>query len=612
MMKNKLFSLGIVLFVLSGHAQTRYVTDSKPLGNPTLSEKMITPDGKILNPGPYIVGQKSRSVTVVGNTYFDTQTNGSGNLMNRIYEYPDGNIGATWMSMGVNSVPDRGTGYNFFDGTSWGSQTPHLGNDPRDGFPSYAPWGPNGEVIAHYQYIQNEGPIKILRRENKGVGEWQESVLAPPEGNYSLVWHSMITSGPNHEYIHLLALVYDDPYMGQDDALLYYRSSDGGVTWDINGVIIDGLGVDYFPTISSLRYSWAQPVGNTIAFSFGFAEFDGLVFKSTDNGDTWQKIVVYQSPFDPYDLPDLTPTFGGGDGTSAVALDSQGKIHVVFGRMLHIHDVVTSPPGGWYFYPNTEGMIYWNETMPVLDSTIVSSYTLDYLAAGGNLIGWVFPRDSTLVIPTDQPNYGVGLTSGPQIGIDADDNLFVVYSALAPLNYDGQFFYRHLYGNSSLDGGDTWNGIRDLNSDVQFLFSECVFPAVSPIVDQKVHIVFQEDATPGTGSGEENNMLHMDFDKDFFVGIPNVNQAFGFNVSQNYPNPSIHSTQFVLRLEQAADVSVTVTNLIGQTIKYQDMGRMNSGNNLITLDISSLTGGIYFYSVQVKDQKVTHKMVVQK
>jgi hypothetical protein len=610
-MKNLFFFLIFALIVNSVIAQRKYVTDSKPLTNPQLREKQITPDGRMMNAEPFIIGQKSRNITVVGNTYFDTQTNGGGNLMNRIFGYPDGNIGATWMHMGVSGVPDRGTGYNFFDGTSWGDQTTHLGNDPRDGFPCYAPWGPNGEVVAHYQYIANEGPIKILRRENKGVGTWQESVLAPPVGNYSLVWHSMITSGPNHEYLHLLALVYDDPYIGQDNALLYYRSPDGGVTWDINGVIIDGLGVDYFLTIPSLRYSWAQPVGNTIAFSFGFDGFDGLVFKSTDNGDTWQKIVVYQAPFDPYDIPDLTPTFGGGDGTSAVALDSQGKVHVVFGRMLHIYDVVTTPPGGWYFYPATEGMIYWNETMPVLDSTIISSYTLDYLAAGGNLIGWVFPPDTNIVIPADQPNYGVGLTSGPQIGIDAGDNLFVVWSALAPGNFSGDFFYRHLYGNSTLDGGVSWNGIRDLNKEVQFMFSECVFPAVAPLVDDKVRIVFQEDPTPGTGSGEENFLDYMDFDKELFVGIPNVNQASGFQVSQNYPNPAIRSTQFGVRLEQPGDVTVTLTDLVGQTVKHLDMGRLNSGNNLITLDVSGITGGIYFYSVQVNDQKVTHKMIVQ-
>lgn len=610
-MKKLYLLLTIVMIVSSVMAQRKYVPGSKSLANRVLREKQVSPDGKVLNSEPYIIGQKSRSVAVVGNTFFETQTNGSGNLMNRIFEYPDGNIGATWMHQGEGGVPDRGTGYNIFDGTSWGTQAPHLGNDSRNGFPSYAPWGPDGEVISHYQYIANEGPIKILRRENKGEGNWVESVLAPPDGNYSLVWHSMITSGPNHEYIHLLAFVYDDPYVGQDDALLYYRSSDGGVTWDINGVIIDGLGVDYFPSISSLRYSWAQPVGNTIAFTYGFSEFDGLVFKSTDNGNTWQKIVVYQAPFDPYDLPDITPTFGGGDGTSAIALDSQGKVHVVFGRMSHIHDVVTTPPGGWYFYPATEGMIYWNETMPVLDSTIVSSYTLDFLIAGGNLIGWVFPPDPNLVIPTDQPNYGVGLTSGPQFGIDTDDNLFVVWSALAPLNNDGTFFYRHLYGNSSPDGGDTWNGIRDLNEDVQFFLSECVYPAVSPLVDQKVHVVFQEDASTGTAAGQESNILHMDFDKDLFVGLPGAEITSGFKVSQNSPNPATRSTQFGVWLEQPGDASVTVTNLVGQTVKKLDMGKMNSGNNLITLNVSDLKGGIYFYSVQVNDQNITHKMVVQ-
>jgi len=609
-MKNLSFLLIMVLIVNSVIAQTRYVTDSKRLTHPKLIEKQITPDGKILNSEPFITGQKSRSITVVGNTWYDTQTYNSGNLMNRIYEYPDGNIGATWMDKDQSGFPDRGTGYNFFDGTSWTGEIPHLGNDLNNGFPSYAPWGPNGEVVAHYQYIPGDGTIKILRRENKGVGAWQESVLAPPAGYYSIVWHSMITSGTNHEYLHLLALVYDDPYLGQDDALLYYRSPDGGVTWDINGVIIDGLGAADFLTIPGLKYSWAQPVGNTIAFSFGFDGFDGLVFKSADNGTIWQKIVVYQSPFTPFNVPDLSPVYGGGDGSSAVALDSQGKVHVVFGRMLHIHDVVTSPPGGWYFYPNTEGLIYWDESMPALDSTIVSSYTLDYLAAGGNLIGWVIPPDTSLVIPSGQPNYGVGLTTGAQIGIDANDNLYVVYAALSPEYSDGTYFYRRLYGNSSPDGGVTWNGIKELNTDFQFSFSECVFPAVSPIVDQKIHIVFQEDATPGTGSIEENFMDHIDFDKDFFVGIPDVNQTAGFKVSQNYPNPSIHSTQFVLRLEQTADVSVTVTNLVGQTIKHLEMGKMNSGNNLITLDISCLTGGIYFYSVQVNDRKVTHKMVV--
>ena len=607
----------ILILVLAGTvvlAQSHYVTGSKRLSHPRLYENKISPDGKTHTGGQVIPGQKSITDEIIGDTYFDTQTYNSGNEMNRIYEFPDGNIGATWIDMGTGTPPDpdRGTGYNYYDGSAWTGTLTHLGSDTRDGFPSYAPWGANGEIVEHYQYIANDGPLKILRRDVKGTGSWQESVLNPPVGNFSIVWASMITSGVNHEFVHILAYTYDNPYMGQTNALLYYRSPDGGLTWDINGVIIPGLDAAFYPGISSLQYSWAQPVGNTLAFTYGFNQFDGLVFKSTDNGTTWTKMVVYQGPFDPNSVPDQTAVYGSGDGTSAITLDSQGKVHVVFCREFWFHDVLTTPPGGWYYYPTSaEGVIYWHEGMPQLDSTIVSSYTLDFLAAGGNLIGWVYPVDTSLVIPSTQPNYGVGLTSMPQIGIDANDKLFVVWAALAPLYSDGTNFYRHLYGNSSYDGGTTWNGIRDLNSDFVFAFSECVFPAVSPIVNQRIRVLFQEDDVPGTGQGNDSYMDYFDFPEDFFTGIPTQSKADGFRVSVNYPNPASRLTQFDVKLDQAAEVGITLTNLTGQVVTQLDPKKLNSGNNMVTLDVSGLQGGVYFCSFEVNGQKITRKIVVK-
>jgi len=602
---NRFLPLFLIVFIAaSANAQVHQISDGKRVHYPQLCPPVVTPDGVMLNSGTLQPGQKPMNITVIGNTWFDTQTNGSGNLMNRIYRYPDGTIGATWMYMGSSGTPDRGTAYNYYDGTTWGTASVHLGSDPKDGFPSYAPWGPNGEIIAHYQYIAGEGPIKLLRRETKGVGTWQESVLYPPDGNYSIVWHSMITSGTNHEFVHLLAYVYDDPYQGQDDALLYYRSPDGGVTWDINGVIIDGLGSTYFPGISSLRYSWAQPVGNTIAFTYGFDNFGGLVFKSEDNGDTWQKIIVYQAPFSPFNLPDPSPVFGCGDGTSAITLDSQGKVHVAFGRMMMVYDA------GWYFYPTTEGMIYWDESMPPLDSTTISTYTLDNLIAGGYLVGKVYP-DTTITIPSGQPNYGVGLTSGPQFGIDPQDNLYLAWSALSPRNFSGEFFFRHLFINASVDGGATWTGIKDLTSDFYFNYSECVFPAIAPIIDQQVHVVFQEDFTPGTGSGEENFMDHINFPKEYFVGIPETNKTTGFIVSPCYPNPAKQSTSFNLKLEKPAEVTVNIDNLVGRILREMHLGNVNEGSTIITLDLSGLTAGIYYYTVRCDGQKVTRKIIVQ-
>jgi hypothetical protein len=556
---------------------------------------------------------KKASHVTLGDTYYDTQTYNSGNLMNRVYEYPDGTIGATWMHKGYNGMPDRGTAYAFFNGTDWQAPEIHLGSDPNNAFPSYAPWGPNGEIIAHYRYVAGDGYIKLLRRETRGQGPWTELTLNPPDGYHSLVWHSMITSGDQHQYVHILALVYDDPYMGQEDALLYYRSPDGGETWDINGELIEGLGVDYFPSISSLKYSWAQPVGNTLAFSFGFDAFDGYVFKSIDNGTTWQKITVYDAPYDPYDVPDITPVFGSGDGTSAVALDNEGKAHVVFSRMLRFYDIVTTPPGGWYYYPTlSDGLIYWNEDMPALDSTAVSSYTFSNLQAGGNLIAWLTSDTGSITIPSGQPDYGVGLTSQAQISISPQNIMYVVFSSIAPNFTNGQYIYKHVYSTYSYNGGLNWNEMKDETGEIFFIFSECAYPGISPVFElggmatQAPKFIFQEDGTPGTGSGEQNFINAVDLAT--LLSAPSVTPEF--TVSNVYPNPAQNSCALKITSQKHCIASSEVQDISGQRIQQIGSLAIKQGTTIFNPDINGLNAGIYFIVLHIDNQKVVRKMLV--
>jgi len=606
-MRKMLCFVTLFALVIIGFAQPQRGNDFKLLNEKVAKLPDVGPDGPDLSVINFFPGQNDNiSYTIVGNTYFDTQTN-SGNLMNRIYEFADGTIGATWMHIGEGGTPDRGTAYNYFNGTQWGTQNPHLGSDARTGFPSYAPWGPNGEIMAQYKYVAGGGSVKILRRETKGIGEWQESVLMPPTGNYSLVWQSIITSGANHEFVHMLALVYDDPYLGQDDALLYYRSPDGGITWDIDGVVIDGLGADYFTGMSGLAYSWAQPVGNTLAFAYGFNAFDGLLFKSNDNGSTWQKTVVYDSPFDPLNVPANIELYGGGDGTSAVALDSQGNAHIVFSRMMHLYE-----NSAWYYTPlGSEGIIYWNETMPALDTTIISTYTLENLRNAGNLVGWI---TGNVTIASAQPNYGVGLTSHPQLSINANDEISLVYGAISPESKLEDIYYRHLYFARSSNGGETWSDPYNLNDGVEFAFSECVFPAVAPHYDTKLQVLFQEDYTPGTGTGfglgEENYMQFLELVL-YTTDLKDSDPAARFEVSQNFPNPAHNTTQLCIKLDKSSLVSIAITDVAGRIRKVTEKRNMVAGMNYYTLDVSDLRSGVYNYTVIVDDQRVTRKLVVQ-
>ena len=608
MKKHLLLPLLVVLTIFAfGQDKFGQVTGSYK--NLVLEPIQIHPNQMTTNTGEF-VSLKSTDATAMGTTWNDVQVYNYGNIMQRIWAYDDGTIGATWIGMGPGTpgVPERGAAYNYFDGSDWGEANLHVGADDRMGMPSYAPWGENGEIIVQYKYIVGEGPMMLYKREVKGEGEWEELELIPPAAGLSLTWHSMITSGDENEYIHLLARTYDAPYMGQTNALLYYRSSDGGETWEIDGVIIDGLGEDYFTTTNELSYAWANPVGSNIAFTYGFDEFGGRVFKSDDHGDSWEIIEVYTTPFSSLDPPDVSEAFGCGISTSAIALDSDGEAHVIFARM---KKEFTDGVAGWY--PYTDGLIYWNESMEVLDTTVISSYTLEFLAEGGYLIGWL---DESLEIPEGQPNYGTALWGFPQISIDAENNMFVATSTVSNYEYDG-LLYRHIFVNSSFDGGLNWEGQVDLNDDPLYMYAECAYPAMAPVISDKVQIVYQQDVLPGIHEwlGDhgaiENEMISMSFDKDFFVGVgEQLEQSAVIKLSDGYPNPTEYSVSFTLKLEKNADVSMSLTSIVGQIVKTKNIGQLQSGTNLLSFDLADLSPGTYFCTIDVDHQKFSRKIII--
>lgn len=532
--------------------------------------------------------------------------------MQRNWAYSDGTFGSTFLSEGLNLDPDRGAGYVYFDGDKWGDPDLHVGPDDRMGSPCYAPWGPQGEIIAQYRYVAGEGPIYLYKREIKGEGDWIE-VMVPPPSDCSIVWQSMMTSGENHEYIHLLADTYDNPYNGQENALLYYRSSDGGESWDIFEETIEGLGPDYYPTINHLSYTWANPVGNTIAFTYGFDEWDGKVFKSDDNGDTWEFITVYETGYDPFDPPSSSPDFGAGIGSSAIVLDSDGKAHVAFSRMVHVF-----VEGAANYYPYTDGMIYWNEDMAPLDTATISATTLEHLEESGNLIGWIL-GDETYEIPADQPTYATSLCAFPVMSIDGDNNLFAAWCAVAPGYSNGLVDFRHVVVNASYNGGGLWAGPEDLNTELIFLFSECVFPMLAPYIYDHVQLTYQEDNEPGTfgwpsqqALQTENKIQHMMIEKETFVHVVDYTGRTQLKVSECYPNPSSSSFNVDINLPQQTDVLVRIINITGQEVKAFYISGMKSGKNRFSVNVSDLSPGFYQCSIKADGNVTSRPVIVQR
>jgi len=574
-----------------------------------------TPDPAGYGGQEMIIGQKLTE-SVIGVTWYDLQTYGA--MQQRIYAYPDGTIGAVWM-MGYETTAwnDRGTGYNYFDGSEWGDNPTGNIESIRAGWPCYAPLGANGEVIVSHALPEVDWVILLNKRANKGQGDWVESSIAGPEAGQGIVWPAMVTNGTDHNTIHLLARSYNAnsvPYMGQNGALLYSRSSDGGETWDIQNHFFDELGPDYFVNIEADGYAWAQPHGNTIAFSVGFDATPGCIMKSTDNGDTWEFIEVYQCPF--YPPPGgVSADFGAGDGTQALAIDSDNNVNIVFGRMVYAYDAA----GVLGLYTGSDGLIYWNETMPMLDSTIISSYTLENLLANGNLAGWVVdPGISGLI---NFPSYYTSLTSHPQMLIDDNNRIFILWTGAAPGFNNSEWNFRHIYGNSSSDGGNSWNGISDFNLDLYYIYSECIYPAMAPLlVNNQFHFYFENDNLPGIfvwavqqAAASENNITYMGVETSFLTGVKENQSQTGnqLNVSQNFPNPFEKETYIDVSVEKSENISLVVSDMAGRIIYSEDCGRITNNKLRIRFENNNLPAGIYYYNVRSDSGSYTGKMVVK-
>ncbi|PKP30883.1 MAG: hypothetical protein CVT99_11230 [Bacteroidetes bacterium HGW-Bacteroidetes-16] len=558
---------------------------------------------------------------VIGETWYDLQSNSS--MANRIYAFDDGTIGATWTrGMNPTAYADRGTGYNYFDGTNWGAYPTERIEDVRTGWPSLAPYGQNGEIVV--SHLGANG-LQFSWRENKGTGDWNYFNLVGPAAQPDLLWPRMITSGENHDVIHVIACAGNAvTYEGLTMALLYSRSTDGGLTWDPENVILDGLGSDYTNGWGGDDYSWAQPVGETLAFVAFGGVADGVLMKSTDGGDNWTRTTFYQSP-DPFfdgnggDLPQC----GGGDGYNAVALDDEGMAHIAFGRQIHLDD--TPDDDSWSYYPYSDGLVYWNETMPALDTAMIqadilpSDWTTMNLYQNGNLAAWTQEHGTDTIVGV-APYYG-SLTSMPQLVITRDDFgtqiVQVFYSAVSVGFDNSEFNFRHIWGRFT-EGDGRFSAFTDYTSDVFHIFSECVFPSVAQTMpDNKYHILYQTDNMPGnslqpntapTHDPVLNNMVYLTVSP-----LPvNVNENVGqsLEISQNYPNPFNGKTYVEVTLNKASNVSMEVYTLTGQKVAMNDYGFRAAGSHNIAIDGSQLTTGIYFYTVTAGESKVTRKMMV--
>lgn len=84
------------------------------------------------------------------------------------------------------------------------------------------------------------------------------------------------------------------------------------------------------------------------------------------------------------------------------------------------------------------------------------------------------------------------------------------------------------------------------------------------------------------------------------------------NAVKVYPNPTLGEAQVEFNLSQGSNVSLEVTNSLGQVVKIEELGFVNSGVQTRNLNLTSLENGIYFVKVKTNNASVTKTIVLSK
>ena len=550
---------------------------------------------------------------IIGLTQYDLQSNYA--VDDRVYSSGNG-ISAGWIqSLETSPFSDRGTGYNYKapgPDMDWGEIPYDRIEDVRIGWPSLGHLANGSEFALSHG---STGGLVFATRDAVGSGAWTTNTLpALPDESGNDIWHlwpRATVGGADGNTIHAICITAPEGnggvlYNGQDGALIYMRSTDGGANWDMQtfaeldtSAFAGGFVADSYAIHAE---------GETVAFAVFNGFYDTFAMISEDNGATWSYEAIVDFPVDNYVLDsgallDTTiadavdasgnAMFFNADRAGDVLVDEAGGVHVFFGAMFYADSDTTD--GTSSYYPYTNGLEYWRNDMGP-DTTVTIAYAYDIDGSG------------TLDFEDEIAGYFVGISSQASAGQVVESNTIVVaYSALMENFSTGVQNYRHCYVVHSTDLGETWNSETacDVTPDLDFDLIEAVYPCIPPrISGGELNLTYQRDFEPGLHvRGDEDpidindivglSMMVEDLDDcadvefEDFVGIGEIAEV-GFGL---FPNPADAVVEVVLD-ELLIGAEIRIRDLGGRLVRFERVqGR------IARMDVSNLTPGVYTVEV---------------
>jgi len=543
--------------------------------NPPEAQGAVTGEVMSVSPSVYVIGPGDS----LGFTVSDYATNGSAchNLIN----FGDGSLSLGRMMAVTSDATDRGTYYSYSadTGNTWTPLTWVEGT--RQGWGNidqFADAGGAEVTVAH-------AGIQVCIDAAKGANVWS----CAPTGIATDLWPRLAVSSPIS--IHM---VHANANPATD--IWYTRSQDAGATWDILDAPLFTAGPSFLPDAdaqdiaasgTNVAIVHAPDPNDGTGFSGGA---DVLLALSGDNGTTWSTQVLLDNP-GPGELTNGSEKYTP-DGSVACVYDSQGDLHIVWTNFLAVGDVSNNPG---LFYQIDAPLSYWSEATGIIEiATTV--------------------HDTSIAKPT---NLFGNLVTQPDIGIDANDNPYIIYQQQISEQDTAEVFLQHIYATGSPDGGFTWREPIDITPGTGF---DASYGSMADRVDDNIHLTYFSDPLGGNairGNHAFINVAVMYHKFDAVTLTTGIREVPGttpetFRLEQNYPNPFNPVTNIRYSLPTGSDISLKVYDVLGQEVALLYSGFQEAGNYVADFDGTNFANGTYYYTLTAGDFTETKKMLLVK
>jgi hypothetical protein len=117
----------------------------------------------------------------------------------------------------------------------------------------------------------------------------------------------------------------------------------------------------------------------------------------------------------------------------------------------------------------------------------------------------------------------------------------------------------------------------------------------------------------GTGTANFNSELH---DISWLASCVtcqrvSVNDVNNLTIGKAYPNPASKTLEVPVSVKTATTVNVSLSNVLGQVLKTQELGNIATGQTKkAKFDISNLANGVYIYTVESEGNRTSDRVII--